>query len=779
MLDSQPNYDDGGSGFPFKALILGLGAVLIVGGLAAGAFWLYKPQAKNAVPANQDSGQDSLDDLSKRLGASSTVATLPDSQTKDGSDVASSSQDFYVEYLSFANYYQEPNNNFSVKLNNYLLPINVKTAVLNYYDVSRKLDLDSSLDSLKNNGFATIEAPNKDVNDFYGAYSYLSQRQIPPLLTADFLLYYYQQTLKKAFKDTEEALFYDNLWEINQRLFEGARKRYEERLATIGNVNDPILESERLAAAYFAVSLELLKPTQLQTAPDNNLTDKTRFSAFEAQNYSFTLPTYLKVDVAREVDLIRAGQQTTKSPVLLYTRNYQEFTVPQEYLVNAKLNNFYLTTKWLNSNFPLFYKDSQCPKCALDGDDWRISLTTASFIAQDLFDNYDLKNKWARIYKVLAFFKGLRSDYTYVYYRDALSQLFGKDYKLPDIFGTENPEARHNLEKFRDKLLTFQFSQIDGRYDSSSAADRPHVGVKMLAESYWPNSYIFGQLLTPPLGNLKATSTNPGNITFCRSGELDYARCSGIALDVINLIYPMAGGNPYWRENTNYQGYEEAANVLRNQIMTAKVWENNNYWSNLKMLNAYLEADTSKQPAFAGSAAWKSRQVSTALGAWVSLQTPADKLVFSQRYDNPEDNAKAGNFLDYAYVEPNLPLINELIARTEMVNQMFSLLKINDEIKSTALNLSDFSLSLKTLKNIIEKELNSVTLDEKDIRFIEGFAKQYRAETLGSKIVTIPMNQNQSLTEDISGIRLLVLVQKKGEDLVFAVGPVFNYAEHR
>ena len=46
----------------------------------------------------------------------------------------------------------------------------------------------------------------------------------------------------------------------------------------------------------------------------------------------------------------------TKSPVLLYQRNYQDFKVPNEYKFHAKLYNFYLTTKWLSSNFPLYYQ---------------------------------------------------------------------------------------------------------------------------------------------------------------------------------------------------------------------------------------------------------------------------------------------------------------------------------------------------------------------------------------------------------------------------------------
>lgn len=123
--------------------------------------------------------------------------------------------------------------------------------------------------------------------------------------------------------------------------------------------------------------------------------------------------------------------QSAKSPVLLYQRDYRSFVVPEEYKSNAKLNNFYLNTKWLSSEFPLYYQDkNECPDCELDFDDWRVSMITSSFIAKDIFDSYELKNKWARIYKTLAFFKGLRGELTYVHYRDALKNTLVRIIKL-------------------------------------------------------------------------------------------------------------------------------------------------------------------------------------------------------------------------------------------------------------------------------------------------------------------------------------------------------------
>ena len=108
------------------------------------------------------------------------------------------------------------------------MPLNVKIDVLNYYDLSRKLNLDPALAGLNSSGFAVIDNPwVKEAPDFYSIYSNLEEKQIPFLITSDFIIYYYQTVLKKAFKDIEENIFYDNLWSINKDLYNSGKLQTE------------------------------------------------------------------------------------------------------------------------------------------------------------------------------------------------------------------------------------------------------------------------------------------------------------------------------------------------------------------------------------------------------------------------------------------------------------------------------------------------------------------------------------------------------------------------
>ena len=148
--------------------------------------------------------------------------------------------------------------------------------------------------------------------------------------------------------------------------------------------------------------------------------------------------------------------------------------------------------------------------------DWRINLTAASLISQDFSLSAELANKWARIYKVMSFFKGLREDLSYVNYRDSLSSLFGTDYKIDQLFDDHNKEADANLEKLRAKLLSYSFLPISGGLDRSSPARKAQVGFRMLAESYWPNDYIFSQLTNPVVTTYLGTNPQTINLTACK-----------------------------------------------------------------------------------------------------------------------------------------------------------------------------------------------------------------------------------------------------------------------
>lgn len=770
-LNSESNNqnNESSSKNSFKKLIFIGGFILLAICLIGGIFLLVNKLTTNKKVSNPVV----VEPIQTASSGTLPILSLPLSATSTNEVIAFS--DIAVEYLAFSDFYKSPENTIEPKFLDYELPVNVKIDVSNYYDLSRKLNLDPALDNLSNNGFSTIINPwGTDATDFYSIYSKLEAKQIPILISSDFVLYYYQNILKKVFKDIEENIFYDNLWSINKDLYESAKNRYEARLSSIGAVNDSILEGERLEVSFFAVALELLKPADSQIAPKGTLDDNNRFSATEANYFYFVTPPYLSEDVAKEIKLIRAGRENTKSPIMLYSRDYKDFVVPVDYKNNAKLSNFYLASRWLNSVFPMNYQDKNCPNCLLDKEDWRLSMIAASFISADFSNLPELKNKWARIYKVISYFNPLSEDLNYVSYRDNLKSVFGDNYNIEELFTDSNPEAQNNLQKLREKLNTIEFSQFLGGINKADPAVNYRLGFKMLVDSYSPNNYIFGNLTSPTVGNYQGGVLKPDNITNCK-GKSGFYRCNGIALDIVNLVQPIVS-NSYFEENTAYLNYGQEVEKINNKLNQELAWHTNNYWSTLAIISSYLNADKLNQPLFARSLAWRDRTLNTAASAWINMQLPLDK--FSQSKSSGSFSRFGENF----YVEPNLNLVNELLANNAMMQKMFSALQIDSEVTSVANALQTAGSNLTAIREIIIKELTGQSLTEDDNKLISDFAGQFTIEKQAvakNKLVLKMPATKDSLTEDLGRLKLMVLMHQDGVNKVFSVGPVWDYKESR
>ncbi len=751
-------------------IIIGLG-VLVVIILAAAVFWFIK-QPKKAPASNTPTTNSAT---------TTNTGTLPNFENLgDATSTAASSSfsNLAIEYLSFADFYKSPDNNFSPQFKDYSLPLNVKIDVMNYYDVSRKLNLDPGLSGLNNNGFAVIDNPWIDKTDFYSLYANLDQQQIPMFISSDFIAYYYQSILKKTFKDVEANIFYDNLWSITNDMYNTAKTRYEARLASLGSVNDSLLEGERLEVAFFATALELMKPGTNQIAPKGAADEVSKFTAADANKFSFSIPDYLRADVLREEKLIRDANAKIKSPVLLYTRNYSDFTVPVDYHANAKLNNFYLTTKWLNSVWPVNYKDKNCPDCLLDYPDWRLNLIAASFISKDFSSLPDLKNKWARIYKVMAFFKGLREDLGYVQYRDSLATTFGADYQLDSIFSDSNAQAKDNLEKMRAKIMTYNFPAVQGGLDRSDPTNKSQIGLRLLAGSYWPNDYIFSHLAYPAVTDYLGSSTPPAsNITFCPIYSIK-KRCNGFVFDPINLVYSISD-NSYFSENTNYANYHREVGNLQTQLNTANVWHSTNYWTTLSQVRAYLEMPKSNSPLFTRSLAWHDQALGTAAAAWTNLQLPLEPFSLNQIFKGQGlDTLSRWN--ENSYVDPNYTALNEMIAVNNMLLKMFNALQIDQEVSPVMNNLEVAGNNLTMLRDIVLKELSGQDLSADDNQNIADFAKTLTVTPVEAKYKRLNIylsSQKTGFNEDISRLKLMVVIHQVGDSKVMSVGPVWSYKE--
>lgn len=762
-----------------RYLLVGLAIVLVLASL----FLIFR---KFIFPDDANKNNNPPEIISEvNSEASSSIPTLPSLEPiASSSDFSETSflTDIAIEYIAFDDFYKTPEPySATTTFKNYTLPLNIKMDVANYYALSRKLDLDPAIDSLNNNGIALLENPwPQEAKDFYTLYDNLETRQIPLYITADFIIYNQQNILKKIYKDIEENIFYDNLWSINKELYLLAKNRYESRLSEIGDINDSLLEAARVQTVFFSVALELLKPDPEQISTQGSIGETGKFSVLEAEKFYFSPPIYLRDDVLTEITLIKNAKELSKSPTLLYDKNYQEFKVPREYNASARLRNMYLAMKWLNSVFPLNYQDENCPQCLLDKEDWRLTTIAAALISSDFSTSPELKNKWARIYKLLSFFNPTRDDLNYVFYRDSLRELFGEDYEVAQIFSDNNPEAQANLQKLQKHLNNLDFPDFLGGLDKNNDTLQTLRGFKILSLPYSPSEYVFTNLAYPLVDVYqKNDDSYQKNVSSCYLNSKT-RRCNGFALDFINLIYPITN-HAYFKENTSYENYQSQVETLRKKLADDWAWHNNNFWSTLSFLSSYLNNNTAQQPIFAQSTLWRDYQLNTAVGAWINSQLPYESFVNNQMVVS-EGLGAVSNYHEHAYIEPNLNLIDELLAINNMVEKMLMALQINKDAPSTLRLLKESSADLEAIRLLIIKEMNGEVLDKNDNTTIINYAKKLRVENvvLEDKVLNIafPISK-KTMKEDLSQLKLKVIIHQEADGKFIAVGPVWDYKETR
>ncbi|MCU0678952.1 MAG: DUF3160 domain-containing protein [Planctomycetes bacterium] len=753
------------------AVITGFGAVL---SLKSGIWVKPKPQPIAAEPTGKND-----------MATATAFGKLPEGAQQSGNDIGpeTGSGDIKAEELAFGAFYEKPVYNLTSQRSGYDLPINIKTDVLNYYEVTRKFNLDPYLDELNNNGFALGKNIfSQEANDFFSLYRYLYSRDIPIIVTNDFLLYYYQNTLKHIYKEIEKNVFYDNLWEFNKKMYEIALSRYRQHYEETGLSNDPVLESKRLELAYLAVTLSLLRPTEAQINRRENFIDERKFTLQEAENFSIDLPLFLSDDAKREEILIREASQVKKSPVFLYTRDYRQFAVPDNYRPNAKLNNFFLALKWLNTHFPLYYQDEACPDCLLDENDWLINLAAACYLADDLSKNQELKNQWAIIYKFISYFSGLRRDLTFLDYAGAMSQIFGNNYNLDEIFSTENPDRQRQVLELRNMIADENFLAMEGGLPRDNPDELRHIGVRLLQENYWPDDYIFSALTGREMEYNGAQVKKTANITYCADEKGKFIhRCRGFGLDIINILHPVDPAIDNFLVNTSYLFYQDRQLELRSQLDKFDVftWNNNLYWSIMDINRLLLKKNTeSYPPGYARNEFWqKTKMVNTALGSWVTARQTEDSWV--NYVEDKNDNL--GIFAEcnaYNFIEPDFDFSQELIAKNNMLIKMLTVLKVVDKTNAASIQLKEFNKKLSTIANIISKELDNGNLDAEDCRFITDLVGHYEIERKAENTVEIKFSGNRTMVESLKGVKILMVVNEYHGKKMLVLGPVFNYEEY-
>ena len=139
-----------------RKILIGLGLLVVFG---LGLFLVIKI----LVPTPEKNPLVIIDRNGSEVGtgeATSTETHLPTDETPAVTDEWNESLlSGALEKYNFRDFYEAPTAIPEFSLVDYSLPLNVKIDGMNYYDLSRKINLDPVIDDLNNDGFAILENP--------------------------------------------------------------------------------------------------------------------------------------------------------------------------------------------------------------------------------------------------------------------------------------------------------------------------------------------------------------------------------------------------------------------------------------------------------------------------------------------------------------------------------------------------------------------------------------------------------------------------------------------
>jgi hypothetical protein len=268
-------------------------------------------------------------------------------------------------------------------------------------------------------------------------------------------------------------------------------------------------------------------------------------------------------------------------------------------------------------------------------------------------------------------------------------------------------------------------------------------------------------------------------VTTCVGAGRITSRCRAFGLDVINAVFDEPIQSVYFKTNTAYQGYGNQAPLIRQHFggFDALGWNNNLYWASVDLSRHMLNNHRVANFPFTQTAAWTEVDLNAALGAVLNSRLPVDHWSLAIKKDTAI--ATEASIVKYNYVSANLKLVNELLAKTHMVFDVFVGLGLvqrnNSEFEQI---LSD----LDSLKAIVKKELQGEDFYFKDWTFLNEFTGRYYLNSVADKQITLSWpvpnsQQSKGLKQTIAGVKLLLVAEHhQGRDLI-VVGPVFNYQE--
>ncbi|MFA5188709.1 MAG: DUF3160 domain-containing protein [Patescibacteria group bacterium] len=435
------------------------------------------------------------------------------------------------------------------KIPKYDLPLEADQDIKNYSDVVKKIGLSlAANDLLQKNGFVVIDTPADflaKADDFADYYGQLESKELPVFITSDSMLHYYHIFFDTTLMKLERDLFYDDVWQMSQEL-------YNESLAVYSNSTGDLQEAAKRNLAYLSVAMELLKPKPDQVATDKTLKaeyceqymdeatcqmvikgvkeqygDKTSFKYFsneDVQKYNFQTSDIVTDTVAAELDLISRHEGWKNSPLFVYKEDYSQYVPRGHYTKSEKLKNYFQAMIWfgrmtdlLNGTDQLQPNDSACDgrwTGIVSDYDAKIQTLQAELIAAKFLGSQDLQNHWQRMYAITGFFAGFSDDLGPYEYGQAIEAVLGKNFSVQDL-ETKFTELKNKLNElnYAPKIYSglgacqmimscppLLASEVQNLKVQAKTLLNQTKGFRLMGQRFALDSYLFSEIVSPYSG---------------------------------------------------------------------------------------------------------------------------------------------------------------------------------------------------------------------------------------------------------------------------------------
>ena len=717
--------------------------------------------------------------------------------------------------LGFYHYYQPINISVNLSVPSYQLPLNL-TNVTNIENITAKFQLNATDEELLlgTNGFVILDY-YRNLDDIVYPYKDMKDSGIPIFVTSDTLLHLYHIQFNEILKGIEEREFFDALVDMSNAMLEQSVQDYETFM------DADLKESARRNVAYFAVALNLLQtPTagydeeKLKQEIEDWNNENRWWAEYEDEEKTFVpiksveyeIPEYVGEDVDKEIvnitqhdgfypsAIFNSDQNCTGS--CCYCEDYSQYVPRGHYTQSEKLKRYFKAMMWYGRRAFLL-KGCNGDDALISGRDANLSTIQAALISAELpevnANNRTTQEIWDRIYSVTAFFVGTADDLTPYEYREALKNI---SFTNASALSDENKllALKVELAKMRSPEI-YGGSGVCVVYPPLTEAKLYEClddtkGLRFMGQRFVPDSYMFGQLISPAVGRYVGNGT-PFTMCDTLAGP---ARCFPRGLDIMSVLGSDRAGEILMEEgDTEYAGpntsYEKQLNELKLEFAGFNIsdWNRNLYWSWLYALKPLLREFGDGYPTFMQTKAWQEKELQTSLASWTELRH--DTILYAkQSYTPVFASMPQPSKPVRGYVEPVLEFYARLLALTNMTENGLAALDVLNEDEKW--RLQSLAHILERLIDISEAELENEELTEDDYKFIRNFGESLDSVVSGvndeGKETTIVadvhtyLNTGTVLEEGVGYVDLILVAYIVPDGrIIVGAGPVLSYYEFK